>query len=109
MKNPDEVERTAQRDGRAGVQDRPAGGFAGANADKKYAADPNGAYKDSGPSVYCGAELKGAQAAYGQAATPNRFSDQGPAKFGKLTSENLGKLLGIFLDKKFVSTRRSKA
>ena len=31
-----------------------------ARVDKKYANDPNGAYKDGGPVVYSGAELKSA-------------------------------------------------
>jgi preprotein translocase subunit SecD len=74
-----------------------------ANADKKYADDPNGAYKDSGPVVYTGAELKGAQAAYGQAGQPQiDFQMKDPGKFGQLTKNNLGKQLGTFLDKKFV-------
>jgi preprotein translocase subunit SecD len=71
---------------------------------KKYAADPNGAYKDSGPVVYSGAELKGAQAAYGAANQPQiQFQTKDPKKFGELTSKNLGKQLGIFLDRKFLS------
>jgi preprotein translocase subunit SecD len=75
-----------------------------ANSDPKYAADPNGAYKDSGPVVYTGAELKGAQAAYGSANQSQiEFQTKDPKKFGELTSKNLGKQLGIFLDQKFVS------
>jgi preprotein translocase subunit SecD len=75
-----------------------------AHADKKYADDPGGAYKDAGPVVYSGAELKSAQAAYGQAGQPQvDFQTKNAAKFGQLTKDNLGKLLGIFLDKKFVS------
>ena len=76
-----------------------------ANSDKKYAEDaPYAAYKDSGPVVYTGAELKGAQPAFGSANQPQiEFQTKNPAKFGKLTRDNLGKQLGIFLDKKFVS------
>jgi SecD/SecF fusion protein len=37
-----------------------------AETDKKYAADPNGAYKDSGPIVYAGADLKSAASAPSQ-------------------------------------------
>jgi preprotein translocase subunit SecD len=75
-----------------------------ANSDKKYADDPNGAYKDSGAVVYTGAELKGAQPAFGQAGQPQiDFQTKDPTKFGKLTQANLGKQLGIFLDKKFIS------
>jgi preprotein translocase subunit SecD len=74
-----------------------------ANSDQKYANDPNGAYKDSGPVVYSGNELKGAQAAFGQAGQPQiDFQLKDSHKFGELTSKNLGKLLGTFLDKKFV-------
>jgi preprotein translocase subunit SecD len=74
-----------------------------ANSDKKYADDPNGAYKDSGPVVYSGADLKGAQPAYGPSGQPQiDFQTKDPTKFGLLTKNNLGKQLGTFLDKKFV-------
>ena len=75
-----------------------------ARSDKKYAENTSGAYKDSGPVVYSGAELKSAAAAYGQAGEPQvQFQTKNATKFGKLTSDNMGKLLGIFLDKKWVS------
>ncbi len=75
-----------------------------ADADQKYANDPNGAYKDSGSTVYSGADLKGAEAAFGPSGQPQiDFQTKNPAKFGKLTQDNLGKALGIFLDKKYVS------
>ena len=74
-----------------------------AQANKKYADDPNGAYKDSGPVVYSGNELKGAQAAFGPAGQPQiNFQLKDANKFGQLTKNNLGKQLGTFLDKKFV-------
>jgi len=72
--------------------------------DKKYAQDPNGAYKDSGPVVYSGADLKDAEAAFGQAGEPQiNFQTKDPKKFGDLTQKYMGQLLGIFLDRKFVS------
>ena len=72
--------------------------------DQKYANDPNGAYKDSGAIVYSGADLKAAQAAYGQSGEPQiDFQTKDPKKFGDLTQKYMGQLLGIFLDKKFVS------
>ncbi len=75
-----------------------------AEADPKYAQDPNGAYKDSGEVVYSGADLKGAQPGFGQNGRADiLFQTKNPAKFGKLTQDNLGKPLGIFLDKHFVS------
>ena len=75
-----------------------------AEADPKYAQDPNGAYKDSGEVIYSGADLKGAQPGFGQNGRADiLFQTKNPAKFGKLTQDNLGKPLGIFLDKHFVS------
>ncbi|MFN2460690.1 MAG: protein translocase subunit SecD [Candidatus Velthaea sp.] len=75
-----------------------------ARVDKKYADDPNGAYKDAGAVVYTGAELKGAQAAYGQSGDPQiDFQTKDPKKFGQLTQKYFGQILGIFLDKKWVS------
>jgi preprotein translocase subunit SecD len=72
--------------------------------DKKYAQDPGGAYKDSGPVVYSGADLKGAQAAFGQGGEPQiNFQTKDAKKFGDLTQKYMGQLLGIFLDRKFVS------
>jgi preprotein translocase subunit SecD len=76
-----------------------------ASADKKYANDPNGAYKDGGPIVYTGAELKNAASAPSQSGGSWQidFQTKDPKKFGALTQANLGKLLAIFLDKKYVS------
>lgn len=104
VKNADEAERLLKETAVLDFKIVPPQVSAKAHADPKYANDPNGAYKDSGPVVYTGAELKSAQAAYGQANQPQvDFQTKDPAKFGKLTEQNLGKLLGIFLDKKFVS------
>jgi preprotein translocase subunit SecD len=76
-----------------------------ARADKKYAADPNGAYKDSGKVVYSGAELKSASPGFSQTGSDPQvdFTTKNSKKFAELTRDNMGKLLGIFLDKKFVS------
>jgi len=75
-----------------------------ARTDLKYANDPNGAYKDSGAIVYTGAELKGAQAAFGQGGEPQiNFQTKDPKKFGQLTQKYMGQQLGAFLDQKLVS------
>ena len=73
--------------------------------DKKYADDPNGAYKDSGPIVYSRRRSQGrATRRYDQSDNPKiDFQTKDAKKFGELTQTNMGKLLGIFLDKKFVS------
>ncbi|MHB8196310.1 MAG: protein translocase subunit SecD [Vulcanimicrobiaceae bacterium] len=63
------------------------------------------AYKASGPIVYAGKDLKGAQAGYDQANNPDiLFQTKNPAKFGKLTNANIGKRLGMFLDKRYLSS-----
>jgi preprotein translocase subunit SecD len=76
-----------------------------ARSDKKYANDPNGAYKDSGKVVYSGAELKSASPGFSQTGSQPQvdFTTKNSKKFAELTRDNMGKLLGIFLDKKFVS------
>jgi preprotein translocase subunit SecD len=62
------------------------------------------AYDVSGPVVYSGKDLKGAQASYDQSGRPNiNFQTKDPARFGKLTSSNLQKPLGIFLDHRYLS------
>jgi preprotein translocase subunit SecD len=55
--------------------------------------------------VYSGKDLKAAQAGYQQQGGQPivLFQTKDPAKFGKLTSANIGKPLGIFLDRRFVS------
>jgi preprotein translocase subunit SecD len=75
-----------------------------AETDKKYANDPNGAYKDCGPIVYTGAELKSAAPGYGQGGQPQvNFTTKNPTKFAKLTRDHMNELLTIFLDKKYIS------
>jgi preprotein translocase subunit SecD len=62
------------------------------------------AYGLSGPVVYSGKDLKAAQASYDQAGRPDiTFQTKDPARFGKLTSSNLQKPLGIFLDHRYLS------
>jgi preprotein translocase subunit SecD len=103
-KDPDEVERQLKEAAVLDFKIVPPQVDARIQRDKAYANDPNGAYKDSGAIVYSGADLKGAQAAYGQAGEPQiNFQTKDPKKFGDLTQKYMGQLLGIFLDKKFVS------
>jgi preprotein translocase subunit SecD len=73
--------------------------------DKKACDFENlGAYEASGPVVYSGKELKSAQAGFGQNGAPNIiFTTKDPKKFYDLTSKNVGKLLGMFLDKRYLS------
>src|SRR5579871_4505621 len=62
------------------------------------------AYEKSGNVLYSGKDLKSAQASYDQAGRPNiLFQTKDPSKFGKLTSANLQKPLGIFLDHRYLS------
>ena len=104
VKDPDEAVKTLKEVATLDFKILPPAVAARAEADAKYANDPNGAYKDSGPTVYSGADLKGAQPSFDQSNNPRiEFQTKNPAKFGKLTQEALGKPLGIFLDKKFVS------
>ncbi|MGA7571042.1 MAG: protein translocase subunit SecD [Candidatus Aquilonibacter sp.] len=64
----------------------------------------HGAYDASGPVVYTGKELKGAQASYDQSGNPNiTFQTKDPSKFANLTHKEMGKLLAIFLDERYVS------
>ncbi|HTX57589.1 MAG TPA: protein translocase subunit SecD [Candidatus Acidoferrales bacterium] len=79
----------------------------GVSAKQRAAAQAyveRGAYDASGKVVYSGKELKGAQASYDQSGNPDiTFQTKDPAKFDALTRANLGKLLAIFLDKRYVS------
>ncbi len=63
------------------------------------------AYDLSGPVVYSGKDLKGAQPSYTQqGGSPIvLFQTKDPMAFGRLTAANVGKPLGIFLDRRFVS------
>jgi preprotein translocase subunit SecD len=69
---------------------------------EKYVAET--AYKLSGAVVYSGKDLKAAQASYDQAGRPDiNFQTKDSGKFGKLTTSNLQKPLGIFLDHRYLS------
>ncbi len=81
--------------------------FPGITAKQRAQAEAyvaHGAYDASGAVVYTGKELKAAQASYDQAGNPNiTFQTKDPSKFGKMTTANVGKLLAIFLDGRYVS------
>jgi preprotein translocase subunit SecD len=63
-----------------------------------------GAYDASGPVVYTGKELQSASAGYDQSGNPNiQFTTKDPKKFGEMTTKNVGRLLAIFLDGRYVS------
>ena len=104
VKNPDEAVRTLKEVAKLDFKIVPEAVNERALRDKKYADDPNGAYKDSGPIVYSGADLKGAEPGFDQSNNPKiDFQTKDAKKFGELTQTNMGKLLGIFLDKRYVS------
>jgi preprotein translocase subunit SecD len=105
VKNPDEAVRALKDIAKLDFKIMPEAVYERAQKDAKYANDPNGAYKDAGAIVYSGAELKAAQSAPSQSggAWQIDFQTKDPGKFGALTQANLGKLLAIFLDKKYVS------
>jgi preprotein translocase subunit SecD len=105
VKNPDEAVRTLKDIAKLDFKIVPPAAAQRAETDQKYANDPKGAYKDSGPVVYTGAELKSADASFDQGHNPDIiFQTKDPAKFGRLTQKNLGNLLGIFLDGKYLSS-----
>jgi preprotein translocase subunit SecD len=106
VKNPDEAVRQLKDVAKLDFKIVPPAVEDRARRDPAYASDPNGAYKDSGPIAYNGADLKGAQPAPDQSNGDNYrilFQTKKAAEFAKLTQENMGKLLGIFLDQKYVS------
>ena len=72
-------------------------------AAEKYIAQT--AYQLSGPVVYSGKDLKGAQSAMQQqgGSALVEFQTKDAAAFGKMTTTNLGKAMGIFLDKRYIS------
>jgi preprotein translocase subunit SecD len=105
VKDPDAAIRLLKEVAKLDFKIVPAAVEQRAETDKKYAADPNGAYKDSGPIVYAGADLKSAASAPSQSGGSWQidFETKDPKKFGEMTQTNLGKLLGVFLDKQYVS------
>jgi preprotein translocase subunit SecD len=105
VKDPDEAVRALKEVAKLDFKIVPPAVEQRAETDKKYANDPNGAYKDSGPIVYAGADLKSAASAPSQSGGNWQidFETKDPKKFGELTQANLQKLLGVFLDKRYVS------
>ncbi|HEV3156015.1 MAG TPA: protein translocase subunit SecD [Candidatus Baltobacteraceae bacterium] len=107
VKDPDEAVRQLKDVAKLDFKIVPDGVAARAERDSAYANDPAGSYKDSGLVVYSGAQLKGAQASFDQSGRPKiDFQTKDPVAFGKLTKDNMSKLLGIFLDKRFISAPR---
>ena len=106
VKNPDVLVAALKDIAKLDFKIMPAAVEQRAASDPKYAADPNGAYKDSGPIVYTGAELKSAASAPSQSGGTWQidFTTKDPKKFGELTQTNLGKLLAVFLDKQYKSS-----
>ncbi|TAM62494.1 protein translocase subunit SecD [bacterium] len=105
VKDPDEALRTLKEAAILEFKICPTTVVARAEGDKAYGDSPAGAYKDCGKTVYSGADLKGAQPSPDQLGTGWRilFQTKNPGKFGRLTQDNMGKPLGIFLDRKYVS------
>jgi len=103
VKNPDEAVQTLKTVAKLDFKIMPPAVYERAEKDKKYADDPNGAYKDSGPIVYAGADLKSAGSSVDQAGRPDIiFATKKPADFAKMTQANMGKFLATFLDKKYM-------
>ena len=102
VKNPDEAVRTLRDVAVLEFKIVPEVVRIKAESDARFAAD--GAYAASGPTIYTGADLKGAQASFDQSGNPRiEFQTKDPRRFGDLTRENIGHGLGIFLDKHYVS------
>jgi preprotein translocase subunit SecD len=119
VKNPDQAEQVLKQVAVLEYKIVPFDVMQKADADVALLAQPNVSAKDraeaelyvsktaydkSGNVVYSGKDLKAAQASYDQAGRPDiTFQTKDPAKFGKLTSANLQKPLGIFLDHRYLS------
>ena len=115
VKNPDEATRTLKEVAQLefkivppAVAQKAEAALASCNSTKDAKACAyvkDGAYNESGAVVYTGAELKSALAAPTQSgnAWQIEFTTKDPGKFVGITSKNLGKPLGIFLDKNYVS------
>jgi preprotein translocase subunit SecD len=119
VKNPDEAERVLKEVAVLEYKIVPPDVVQKAGAAQAALANPNvsakdkaaaeayvaqGAYDASGRVVYSGKDLKAAQAGFSQqGGQPNvLFQTKDPAKFGKLTTANIGKPLGIFLDHRYI-------
>jgi preprotein translocase subunit SecD len=122
VKNPDEAERVLKEVAVLAYKIVPLDVAAKAEAAQATLSSPNasakdkaaaeayiaeGAYAASGPVVYSGKDLKAAQAGFDQSGQPNvLFQTKDPARFGKITTSNLGKPLGIFLDHRYIEAPR---
>jgi preprotein translocase subunit SecD len=104
LKNSDELEKLLKQAAVLDFKICPPQVVQRAETDKKYANSPTGAYKDCGPIVYTGAELRSAHPGFGQGGEPQvDFTTKNPSKFAALTRDHMGQQLTIFLDKQFVS------
>jgi preprotein translocase subunit SecD len=111
LTNSDELERLLKEVAVLEFKIVPPQVSARAQSDKKYAGTvglkpgaPSQAYIDSGPVIYTGAELKSAHPGFGQGGSPEvDFTTKDATKFANLTRDHMGSLLGIFLDKVFIS------
>jgi preprotein translocase subunit SecD len=111
LTNSDELERLLKEEAVLEFKIVPPQVSARAQSDKKYAGTaglkpgaPSQAYIDSGAVIYTGAELKSAHPGFGQGGLPEvDFTTKDAAKFANLTRDHMGSLLGIFLDKVFIS------
>lgn len=119
VKNPDEAEKLLKQAAVLEYKIVPFDVMQKADAATAVLAEPNAspkekaaaelyvsktAYEKSGDVVYAGKDLKAAQAGYDQAGRPDiLFQTKDPAKFGKLTTANVQKPLGIFLDHRYLS------
>jgi preprotein translocase subunit SecD len=114
VKNPDEAIRALKDVAHLEFKIVPSQVAERADADQQSGKDqayvvgtvqkPSGAYLASGPTIYSGSELKGAQAAYDQSGRPKiDFQTKDPGKFDALTRKYLHQNLGIFLDGSYVS------
>ncbi|BDE07556.1 protein translocase subunit SecD [Vulcanimicrobium alpinum] len=111
LKNSDELERLLKESAVLDFKICPPQVVTRADGDKKYAEqgakDGGGAYKDCGPVVYTGAELKSAHPGFGQGGEPQvDFTTKNPTKFATLTRDHMLQQLTIFLDKRYVSSAR---
>ena len=80
------------------------GGFSAKQRAQAQAYVEQGAYAASGKVVYTGKELQSASPGFDQSGNPDiTFITKNPSKFFDLTKANLGKLLAVFLDHRYVS------
>jgi len=102
VKNPDDAVQTLKEVAVLEFKIVPESVRARADADPTYAR--TGAYAASGPTLYTGAQLQGAEASFDQGGEPRiEFRTKDAHLFGEMTRANLGKALGIFLDHHYVS------